>query len=215
MASKKKTAQVKKVLEQFLEKNDLEEDSLEKKSMSPEDKDALRKASERIEAFETEVKDLKEKLARQMADMANMRRRQAEDMQRTRENSVMQFASEMLPILDSFRMSLQSEGSQEDLQQGVQMILGMMMDLLSRHGVEEVQAEGESFDPRFHEAIAMLEKEGAEPGSVLEVHMPGYRIGDRVLRPSRVVVSKSAEESSPQESGTEDREGEAEEVEEN
>lgn len=182
MSNKKKPAQVKKALEEFLEENPVG------------DRRESNEAEERIEELEAEVKDLKEKLARQMADMANMRRRQAEDMQRTRENSIMQFASEMLPILDSFRMSLASEGSKEDLQQGIQMIMGMMTDLLSRHGVEEVHAQGQEFDPRFHEAIAAIDEPGSAPGTVLEVQMPGYRIGERILRPSRVIVSKTREE---------------------
>lgn len=182
MSNKRKPAQVKKALEDFLEEN------------AVEDRKESNEAEERIAELESEVKDLKEKLSRQMADMANMRRRQAEDMQRTRENSIMQFASEMLPILDSFRMSLASEGSKEELQHGIEMIMGMMTDLLSRHGVEEVQAEGQQFDPRFHEAIAAIDKPGSEPGTVLEVQMPGYRIGERILRPSRVVVSKTREE---------------------
>lgn len=192
MSYKKKSAQVKKVLEDFLEENDLEASPMGNEDLSEE-------VVEQLDKLEAEVKDLKEKLSRQMADMANMRRRQAEDMQRTRENAVMQFASEMLPILDSFRMSLQSEGSKEDLQQGVDMIMGMMTDLLARHGVEEVRAEGETFDPRFHEAIAVLEKPEATPGTVLEVQMPGYRIGDRVLRPSRVIVSKAEDEAAQDE----------------
>jgi molecular chaperone GrpE len=197
MANKRKSAQVKKVLEDFLEENDLEANSMGDPKMTQE-------AEEKISSLEAEVKDLKDKLSRQMADMANMRRRQAEDMQRTRENSVMQFASEMLPILDSFRMSLQSEGSKEDLQQGVDMIVGMMTDLLSRHGVEEVTAEGEIFDPRFHEAIAVLEQADSEPGTILQVQMPGYRIGDRILRPSRVIVSKIQEDPAEDRVETED-----------
>ena len=196
MSNKKKPAQVKKVLEDFLEDDEMVTNSKGNKGLSEE-------AAKKIDDLEHEVKNLKEKLARQMADMANMRRRQAEDMQRTRENSVMQFASEMLPILDSFRMSLQSEGSKEDLQQGVDMILGMMTDLLARHGVEEVSAEGEIFDPRFHEAIAVLEQSDSKPGTVLEVQMPGYRIGERVLRPSRVIVAKAHEEEA-QEGATQD-----------
>ncbi len=189
MSNMKKPAEVRKVLRRFLEEDGLEEDSVSEQKRAEE-------AQEQIEALEAEVQDLKDKLSRQMADMANMRRRQAEDTQRTRENSVMQFASEMLPILDSFRMSLQSEGSKEDLQQGVEMILGMMTDLLARHGVEEVPAEGEVFDPMVHEAVGVIEQEGAVPGTVLNVQMPGYRIGERVLRPSRVIVAQSSESKS-------------------
>lgn len=182
MSNKKKPAQVKKALEDFLEEN------------AVGDRRESNEAEERIAELEAEVQDLKEKLARQMADMANMRRRQAEDMQRTRENSIMQFASEMLPILDSFRMSLASEGSKEDLHHGIEMIMGMMTDLLSRHGVEEVPAQGQEFDPRFHEAIAAIDEPDSAPGTVLKVQMPGYRIGERILRPSRVIVSKTREE---------------------
>jgi len=160
-----------------------------------------------VAGLEAEVQDLKDRLARSFADMANMRRRQAEDMQRARDDKVLQLGAELLPVLDAFRMALRAEGSREDLQQGVDMILGMLSDLLARHGVEEVPCEGTPFDPRVHEAVSVEVRDDVEPGAIVAVQLAGYRLGDRILRPARVVVAqRPAQAGDPGEACDEERE---------
>ena len=75
------------------------------------------------------------------------------------------------------------------LEEGVQLVHRSLASLLERHGLQEIEAEG-AFDPHVHEALLSQPGEGAEPGTVLQVVQKGYRLGDRVLRPTRVIVSE-------------------------
>jgi len=148
---------------------------------------------DRISALEQEKAALEDRLRRALADMANMRRRIGEDMKRASEEATMRIARELLPIADSFRLSLQADVKRDDFYEGVKLIESMLSDLLSRHGVKHVDAEGKPFDPNFHEAMAMEPRDDVPPGTVTAVHQDGYVIGDRVLRAARVVVSQAAE----------------------
>jgi molecular chaperone GrpE len=75
------------------------------------------------------------------------------------------------------------------LEDGVRLVHRALSDTLAKHGLEEIETEG-AFDPHVHEALLAQPGEGAEPGSVLQVVQKGYRLGDRVLRPARVVVAE-------------------------
>ena len=143
-----------------------------------------------VSAAPKPTQELEDKLKRAMADMANMRRRASEDQRRAVENATGRVAQELLPILDSFDLALQSEGDRDALLEGMRMVYGMFEDLLARHGIEPIEAANASFDPQLHEALAVQERDDVAEGTVVAVHQNGFRIRDRVLRPARVVVSQ-------------------------
>ncbi len=138
---------------------------------------------------EEALRAMEDKLKRALADMANMRRRQAEDRRRIEEGAMEKICHEFLPILDSFEMALASDSDAEALYKGLRMVHGMMEDLLGRHGVLPIPAEGKAFDPRIHEAVSMVESEEIPAGTIVSVQQKGFIRGERVLRPARVVVS--------------------------
>ena len=146
--------------------------------------------AQEAEAPNNVAQELEDKLKRAMADMANMRRRASEDQRRAVENATGRMAQEFLPILDSFDLALQSEGERDALLEGMRMVYGMFEDLLARNGIEPIEAADASFDPQLHEALAVQERDDVAEGTVVAVHQNGFRIGDRVLRPARVVVSQ-------------------------
>ncbi len=145
--------------------------------------------------LEAEKLDLEDKLKRAFADMQNMRRRQLEDHKRAIQSTTARFVSELLPVLDSLQFAEQGTGTEEDLRQGLTMLHQMLRELLSRNGVEPIVAQGERFDPMFHEALAVQPRDDVEAGFVVQVHQEGLRMGDKVLRPSRVVVSQAMPDS--------------------
>jgi molecular chaperone GrpE len=149
------------------------------------------KAFEEIQRLRSENKTLEEKLTRLMADLTNIRRRQAEELLRARETSMERLASELLPIVDSFELALKTGGDRDSILEGIQMVHSMLTDMMGRHGIHKIPALETPFDPTKHEALAVQDNREFPHGTVLQVHQEGYEMGDRILRPARVVVSQN------------------------
>jgi molecular chaperone GrpE len=105
---------------------------------------------------------------------------------------VAKLAKELLPAVDNLDRALGAalqNSNGDDLVSGIKLVHADVIAALARVGIEPYSPEGDRFDPTFHEAIAQQPFEGAEPGTVVEVYQRGYRLGDSVLRPARVVVA--------------------------
>jgi molecular chaperone GrpE len=98
---------------------------------------------------------------------------------------------ELLPVLDDLERALDAAEQHEEakLEDGVRLVHRALADVLARAGLAEIETEG-AFDPHVHEALLAQPSEDADPGSVVQVLQKGYRLGDRVLRPARVVVAE-------------------------
>ena len=131
---------------------------------------------------------------RAAAEMENVRKRAARDVEHARKYALENFGRELLAVKDSLEMGLDAAGSAdaEALREGSEATLKLLTGTLERFGVEEVDPEGEPFDPERHEAISMQPSADVEPGSVLNVVQKGYTLNDRLLRPARVVVAAEA-----------------------
>ena len=99
--------------------------------------------------------------------------------------------NELLPVLDDLERALEAAAEHEEakLEEGVRLVHRSLLGLVERHGLSEIDTDG-SFDPHVHEALLAQPGEGAEEGSVLQVLQKGYRLGDKVLRPARVIVAE-------------------------
>lgn len=153
-----------------------------------------------LQALQKERDHLEEQLRRTLADAQNMRRRAKQEADDARRRILEGFTQELLPVLDNFQFALQASDDPKTadpaaLAQGVRMVLTLLRSALERHGLQEIAAEGQTFDPARHEAVAVEPKEGVEKGRVLRVLMPGYLMSDRVLRHAKVVVSGDAKSS--------------------
>jgi molecular chaperone GrpE len=141
----------------------------------------------------------KQQLQRQLADAANVRRRQRQEMDDNKRRVLEGLTQELLPALDTFGMALSAfDGGTSDpkgLIEGVRMTRMLLTSALERHGLQEIRAEGQSFDPLRHEAVAAEPAPGIPAGQILRVLQAGYVIGDRVVRHSRVVVAGPATKS--------------------
>ncbi len=127
---------------------------------------------------------------RTQADFENYRKRMAAEVQAASLRGKGEMARELIEAVDNLERALASAGEAPDgLAGGVEMVLRAMREALTRNGIEEVDPKGEKFDPTHHEALSTLPVEGTEPGVVVEVMQKGYRFGETLLRPARVVVS--------------------------
>ena len=102
------------------------------------------------------------------------------------------FASDLLPIVDNLQRALGQEASEEikAFLKGFDMITTQLLDVLKKHGVEEIEAVGKEFDPNFHQAVMMTNVEGVESNMITEELQKGYKLKDRVIRASLVKVNE-------------------------
>jgi molecular chaperone GrpE len=148
---------------------------------------------ERLAALEAERDEHLNDLKRVAADFENYRKRVARDQESLVARAHERLVKELLPVLDDLERALAAAEEHEEvkLEEGVRLVHEELKAALKREGLAEIETNGR-FDPHVHEALLSQPSE-AEEGSVLEVVQKGYRLGDRVVRPARVVVAGPAE----------------------
>jgi len=133
---------------------------------------------------------------RTKADFENFRKRMTSEVQAAAARGKAEVIREVVPVLDDLERAIQAagldpEGDSEDaLAHGVLLVFRSLRDSLGRNGVEAVDPKGQRFDPNSHEALSTQAADGVEPGTVVEVMQKGYRLGEQLIRPARVVVSE-------------------------
>ena len=136
-------------------------------------------------------------LQRTRADFENYQKRVRRDLQQERQYALAPLLADLLPIIDNLERALASVQEDSPLRQGVAMVRDQFLDLLKRHHVVRIEAEGEPFDPHRHEAVMQRPTSDVPPNTVIQVVEPGYLYHERVLRPSKVVVSTQADKDEP------------------
>jgi molecular chaperone GrpE len=155
---------------------------------------ALDELERRLAEVEAERDERVADLQRVAADFDNYRKRSARDQEALVARAHERLVKQLLPVLDNLERALiaATEHEEEQVLEGVELVLRELNDALRKEGLEEIETGGR-FDPHVHEALLTQPSE-AEEGSVIEVLQKGYRLGDRVLRPARVVVSQGPPE---------------------
>jgi molecular chaperone GrpE len=140
-------------------------------------------------------------LQRLAADFDNYRKRVARDQESLVTRAHERLAKELLPVLDDLERALDAATKHEEatLEEGVRLVHRALADALAREGLAEIETNGQ-FDPHVHEAL-LSQPSDAEEGSVIQVLQKGYRLGDRVLRPARVVIAAAAAQPPVRDSG--------------
>ncbi len=144
---------------------------------------------DRLAALEAERDEAVDRWKRAAADFDNYRKRVARERAELVTLANERLVKELLPILDDLERALvaASEHEEAQLEDGVRLVHRALAELLGRHGVQEIETAGK-FDPHVHEAL-LSQPSDAEEGSVIDVVQKGYTLGDRVVRPARVVVA--------------------------
>ena len=158
---------------------------------APAGEAALREALANAEAT---AADNWNRYLRAVAELENVRKRAARDVDQARKFGVERLAAELLPVLDTLELGVDAAGSAsaETLLEGKKATVRLLQSALQRFGVEEVEPAGAAFDPQLHEAISVQPAPGVAPGSVVAVVQKGYQLNGRLLRPARVVVAADA-----------------------
>jgi molecular chaperone GrpE len=138
--------------------------------------------------------DYKDQYLRAMAELDNVRKRARRDVAAAAGRGIAKLARELLPAIDNFARALDAAESQPEnqdhhLTDGIRLVQSELLAALARVGIEPDSPKGEPFDPHRHEALAQQPVEGAATGTIVEVYSQGYRFGEDVLRPAKVVVA--------------------------
>jgi molecular chaperone GrpE len=156
-----------------------------------------------VERLQAELDEARDGQLRIAAELDNVRKRSARELENARQYGIERFAGELLDVVDSLERAAAAgaDTSAKALLEGGQATLRLLLKILEKFGVTVVDPEGEPFDPHLHEAIATQPSAASEPGSVLTVVQKGYSLNGRLLRPARVVVAAEAPAQEPADGG--------------
>jgi molecular chaperone GrpE len=144
-----------------------------------------------VEKLRAERDVLLDRLARMQAEFDNARKRAQREQQDYRDYALTDTIKTLIPVMDSFDRALQSSPEKSEFHLGVELIHKQLQDALTKIGVQPIVAKGQPFDPRFHEAIEMVDTEDAKDNEVIDELQRGYKLKDRLLRPAMVRVARN------------------------
>ena len=183
---------------------------------APETAQAGEATPDPVAALAKEAADLKDRLLRTLAEMENLRRRTEREVADARTYGVTNFARDILAVADNMERALKAlddeirekaDAGVKALLDGVELTERELIKAMEKHGIKRLEPVGEKFDPNFHQAMFELPDESVPPGTVVQVVQPGYKIGERVLRPAMVGVSKGGRKAAPADTAANDNSG--------
>ncbi|HYB64526.1 MAG TPA: nucleotide exchange factor GrpE [Steroidobacteraceae bacterium] len=153
----------------------------------------LERLSQALAESEERARSHWDQYLRAVADLENVRKRAARDVEAANRYGLEKFAAELLPVRDSLELAVQNAATADarSLVQGQEATLKLLSRALEKLGVTLIDPLGEPFDPARHDAMMMQDSATAEPNSVLKVVQPGYELNGRLLRPARVIVARA------------------------
>jgi molecular chaperone GrpE len=159
-------------------------------------------------ALAAEAAEFKDKFLRTLAEMENLRRRTEREVADARLYGITQFARDIVTVADNMDRALQAldaeirekaDAGVKALLDGVELTERELLKALEKHGVQKIEPHGQKFDPHRHQAMYEVPDDSVPAGTVVQVVQPGYLIGERVLRPALVAVSKGGPKTPPAE----------------
>ncbi|AHH46573.1 molecular chaperone GrpE [Francisella tularensis subsp. holarctica PHIT-FT049] len=154
----------------------------------------LERAKDTIKELEDSCDQFKDEALRAKAEMENIRKRAERDVSNARKFGIEKFAKELLPVFDSIEQALKHEVKLEEaiaMKEGIELTAKMLVDILKKNGVEELDPKGEKFDPNLHEAMAMIPNPEFEDNTIFDVFQKGYMLNGRIVRAAKVVIVKN------------------------
>ena len=156
---------------------------------------------EQLAATRGERDENNDRFLRAQAELENYKRRTQRELAEERRYAALPIVRDLLPVIDNFQRALDAARNSEqasDLVEGLDMVIRQLGETLSRHGMTPIAALGEPFDPNLHEAVQQMPSEDQPPMTVLQELERGYTLHDRVVRPSKVIVSTAPAAASEQ-----------------
>jgi molecular chaperone GrpE len=170
-----------------------EQDTAQTANGEPEQRIDVTALQAELEAARARADDYWNKLVRTQAEMENLRKRSARELEQAHRYAVERFATELLAVKDSLEMGVNAASNEiesEKLREGTELTLRMLVRAMEKFNIEEINPQGQPFDPARHQAMTTQENSQLPPNTVVAVLQKGYAIGERLLRPAMVIVSK-------------------------
>ena len=150
----------------------------------------LLNTEKKLEETQAELASTKDAFQRTLAEYDNYRKRTAKEKTENFALGKMQAVTALLPVLDTLEFALNAPCQDESYKKGIEMVMTQAMNAFGNMGVEQIEAVGKEFDPNFHAAVMQEESDEFESGFVTKELQKGYKMGDKVIRPSTVVVAQ-------------------------
>jgi molecular chaperone GrpE len=160
-------------------------------NMSAAADDAASGSETELQKLKAERDSLLDRLARAQAEFENARRRTVKEQQEFRDYAALDAIKSLLPVFDSLERALQVKSDAAEFRNGVDLIYKQLQAALAKLSVHPIASKGEAFDPRFHEAIEMVDTTDAPDHQIVEELLRGYKFKDRLLRPAMVKVARN------------------------
>lgn len=150
---------------------------------------------EKLESAEAAAAEERDRAVRAVAEMENLRRRAAQDVEKAHKFALEKFVGELLPVIDNLERALEAGDQANEvlkpLLEGVELTLQSMQNSVAKFGVQAIDPQGKPFDPNQHQAMSMIENAEVAPNTVIAVMQKGYELNGRVVRPAMVMVAKA------------------------
>lgn len=167
-------------------------EELEKEAKTTETKKEHNKEkelNEQISKLKDELEDIKDRHTRLIAEFDNLKKRSAKERENLYGSIMGDVISSLLPVMDNLEKATEAESKDEEYKKGIELVLKQFKDVLSANGVTEIEAVGQPFDPSIHEAVSSIQDENLGEKIVAQEYRKGYKIENRVIRHSMVVVA--------------------------
>ena len=142
-----------------------------------------------LNSVKLELEETTDRLKRLMAEFDNFKKRSAKEREGLYNSLLSDIVSSFLPVVDNLEKAVNSNTEDEGYKQGVELVLKQFMDVLASLGVKEIEGVGSTFNPEYHEAVSLVQDETLGEKEIKEVFRKGYKIGQKVIRHSMVVVA--------------------------
>ena len=164
---------------QNIEDNKIESNSVEENSSNPE-----------VQKLKEDLDNTTDRLKRLMAEFDNFKKRNAKEREVLYSSILGDVVCKLLPVLDNLEKAESAETEDSNYKQGIDLVLKQYVDVLNSFGVKEIESVGKTFDPELHEAVSMVQDDALGEKEIKEEFRKGYKLGDKVLRHSMVIVNQ-------------------------
>lgn len=151
--------------------------------------DELIELKKQIETQKVQIEETEDRLKRVAAEFDNYKKRSSKEKEGLYNSLVGDIVSNFLPIIDNLEKAVEAETKDEEYRKGIELVLKQFKDVLLARGVTEIETVGKTFDPEVHEAVSSVQDETKGEKEIVQEYRKGYKIGDRVIRHSMVVVA--------------------------
>ena len=151
--------------------------------------DEIIELKKQIESQKVQIEETEDRLKRVAAEFDNYKKRNAKERDGMYNSLVADIVSGLLPVVDNLENAANAETKDEEYKKGIELVLKQFKDILASKGVEEIETVGKTFDPELHEAVSSVQDDTKGEKEIVQEYRKGYKIGDRVVRHSMVIVA--------------------------